>query len=30
MNYDILVKIVKKLIEEFENSSEEEDPINKV
>lgn len=30
MNYDILVKIVKKLIDEFENSSEEEDPTNKV
>jgi len=30
MNYDILMKIVKKLIEEFENSSEEEDPMNKV
>ena len=32
MNYDILVKIVKKMLDDFENSSEEEeeDPVNKV
>jgi len=30
MNSDILMKIVKKLIDEFENSSDEEDPINKL
>ena len=30
MNPDILMKIVKKLIDEFENSSDEEDPINKL